>query len=269
MQFMILRRSDRRSEAGLPVAALELGASLAPSAGGLRLRRVDGAWQQQPGPFPADELIAGFVMLEADSCAAAAEQLRRWPLADEAAEFEIRAAGCPGGCVGFDPQRGTPAGTLPRANPALKRYAVLLRSDAASESDLAPPPAVIDSMNRANEAGVRDGVLLAGEGLKSTAQGARVRFGGGRVSVVDGPFTEVKELIAGYWLLQAVSCEQAAALAMAYPYPQPGDLTLELREVVDPAAAAAFTPALREAEQRMRAQQLESGMHAGLGGAGR
>jgi hypothetical protein len=268
MQFMILRRADRHTEAGLPVAALEPGASLAPSAEGLRLRRVDGVWQQRPGPFPADELIAGFVMLEADSVQHAAQQVCGWPPAGAEAEFEIRAAGCPGGCVGFDMQRGTPAGTLPRPDPALRRYAVLMRSDAVLESDLAPPPAVIETMNRANEAGVRDGVLLAGEGLKGTASGARVRLGGGRASVVDGPFTEVKELIAGYWMLQAASREQAAALAMAYPYPMPGELALEIREVV-PAPAAAFTPALREAEQRMRAQQLEGGLHATLGGAGR
>lgn len=261
MQFMIMRRANQNTEDGQLPPALEPGAFLRPSKGGVRMLRTAGEWRLQEGPFPSRELVAGFTMLDADSMEDALEQVCAWPLADSGAVFEIRVAGYPGGGIGFD-ERGTAAGTLPRRNLQLKRYAVFLRADAYSEADSAPPPEVIDIMNRYNEAGVRNGVLLAGEGLRGSASGVRLHFALSQCSVVDGPFTDVKELIAGYWMLQAAGLEQAIEWARSYPFPVPlaEDLRLEVREICELPHWQYFTPQLRRAEQLMRAQWLETGL---------
>lgn len=235
MQFMILRRADQGTEAeGFPPPQLEQAVPSAkwlhPSASGVRMRRAGGQWEVTPAPFaPADELVAGYTFIEADNREQALAWAAGWPTADGEgnAVLEVREAGCPGGCVGFD------TGAAPRTN----AYAVLLRSDAGSEADLEPPPAVIDTMNRANQAGIRAGIALAGEGLKSTARGGRVKFSGGKPSIIDGPFAEVKELIAGYWLIQAESLEQAMDWVRSYPFPHPDALEVELRTVHIPAGA--------------------------------
>lgn len=257
MEFMVLRRANQSTERGIQPPALEPGTFLRPSAEAVRLLRRDGVWREQHGPFAPKELVAGFVLLEAASREDIIEQVRWWPLFDSGAVYEIRDAGCPGNCVGFD-ERGTAAGTVPQRQEALKRYVVFLRADGDSEADLAPPAEVIDVMNAANEAGVRQGVLLAGEGLKGSASAARVHYANSRTSVVDGPFTEVKELIAGYWMLQAASRDEAVAWAKAYPYPQPGDITLEIREACERKAHVDFTPEMIKAEERMRAELLEA-----------
>jgi hypothetical protein len=285
MAYMVMRRADGRAGTARAAALPVPGMTLKAGEGAVRLLRRAGRWQLDAGPFPPSELVAAFALLEAASLPEAVEQVCSWPADGEDAIYELRAAGCPGGCVGFD-ERGTAGGNLPQRRPELTRYVVFIRSDANAERDLAPPPAAIDAMNRHNEQGVRDGVLLAGEGLKSSARGARVRLAGGASTVVDGPFTEVKELIAGYWMLQAASREGALAWMQRYPYPGDGDLTLELREVCEGGVGGegcemaegrgahdaqqtlegAFTPALRAAEQHLRASQLETGMQAALAG---
>ena len=245
MQFMILRRGDKVSETeGFPspelVRAVPSAKWLQPSASGLRMTRSGGQWRVSgEGPFDARELVAGYAFIEADSREQAAQWASQWPVADAEgqAELEVRQAGCPGGCVGFDMEtlpQGAPAGLQPaELKPGLKPYAVLLRSDAGSEADLEPPASVIDTMNRANLAGIRAGIALAGEGLRSSAKGARVKFSGGKASIIDGPYTEVKELIAGYWVVQAESIEGAMDWVKNYPYPHPPemDVVVELRAV--------------------------------------
>ena len=231
MHYMILRRGDRNTElADFPSAGLKAavpgGRWLHPSARGARMRRHDGVWTIQEGPF-ADtrELVAGFTIIEASSKQEAIEQARRWPSTDGEGELtlEVRETGCPGGCHGLDTQ----------SPPQLTPVIILLRSSPELEADVMPPVAVIDRMNAANEAGVKAGTLLAGDGLKGTAKGARVKFTGGRSSVIDGPFTEIKELIAGFWLLQVADISQAYDWVRNYPYPFPGDMEVELREVVN------------------------------------
>ncbi|MRW89388.1 hypothetical protein GJ699_05280 [Duganella sp. FT80W] len=268
MEFMVLRRANQSTERGVQPPALEPGTFLRPSVEAVRLQRRDGVWTEQRGPFPPRELVAGFVLLEAASRDDIVEQVRWWPLFDSGAVYEIRDAGCPGNCVGFD-ERGTAAGTIPQRKEELTRYVVFLRSDGDTESDAVPPPEVIDVMNEHNEAGVQQGVLLAGEGLKGTGSAVRVHYANSKTSVVDGPFTEVKELIAGYWMLQASSREQAIAWAKAYPYPQPGDLTLEIREACERKAHAEFTPEMVAAEERMRADMLEAGLRNAFSKAAR
>lgn len=268
MEFMVLRRANQSTERGIQPPALEPGTFLRPSAQAVRLLRRDGEWSEVRGPFPPKELVAGFVLLEAESRADIIEQVRWWPLFDSGAVYEIRDAGCPGNCVGFD-ERGTAAGTIPQRKEELTRYVVFLRSDADSEADAVPPPEVIDVMNATNEQGVQQGVLLAGEGLKGTANAARVHYANSRTTVVDGPFTEVKELIAGYWMLQAASMEEAIAWAKSYPYPQPGDITLEVREACERVSHTEFTPEMVAAEARMRAELLEAGLRNAFSKAAR
>lgn len=235
MQYMILRRADRSTEADdFPppelVQAMPSVKWLHPSAQGVRMRRQDGDWSVARPPYlDTPELVAGFTIIEADSREQALARAAAWPTADAEgnAVLEVREAGCPGGCVGFDTGEA----------PSTTAYAVLLRSDQATEADLEPPPSVIDTMNRANQAAIEAGVALAGEGLKSSARGGRVRFSGGKPSIVDGPFAEVKELIAGYWLIQADSLEQAMAWVKSYPFPHPDALEVELRTVFIPGRA--------------------------------
>ncbi len=275
MQFMILRRADHGTEAdGFPppqlVQALPGAKWLHPSASGVRMRRAGGRWSVTPAPFAApEELVAGYTFIEADSLEQALAWAAGWPTADGEghAVLEVREAGCPGGCVGFDVTAGAgladgdDAGAIaggtagagagaaahavsgeggatgPGAAPRGDLYAVLLRSDTGSEADLEPPPSVIDTMNRANRAGIAAGIALAGEGLKSSARGGRVKFSGGKPSFIDGPFAEVKELIAGYWLIRAASLGQAMDWVRSYPFPHPDALEVELRTVHVPAHA--------------------------------
>lgn len=259
MEFMVLRRANQSTERGEQPPALEPGVFLRPSTEAVRLTRRDGAWTQNDGPFSPKELIAGFTLVEAASREDVIEQVRWWPLFDSGAVYEIRDPGCAGECHSFD-ERGTVLGNVPRRDVALKRYVVFLRSDVEAEADLIPPPEVIDRMNETNEAGVRERVLLSGSGLRGTATGARVHFANSKTTVVDGPFTEVKELIAGYWMVQAASREAAIAWAQSYPYPHPGDLTLEIREACERIEHQEFTPEMRAAEERLRAELLEAGL---------
>jgi hypothetical protein len=268
MEFMVLRRANQSTERGIQPPALEPGTFLRPSAQAVRLLRREGEWSEVQGPFPPKELVAGFVLLEAETRDDIIEQVRWWPLFDSGAVYEIRDAGCPGNCVGFD-ERGTAAGTIPQRKEALTRYVVFLRSDADSESDAVPPPEVIDVMNEHNESGVLQGVLLAGEGLKGSAGATRIHYANSKTTVVDGPFTEVKELIAGYWMLQAASMADAIKWAKAYPYPQPGDITLEVREACERVAHTEFTQEMVAAEARLRAELLEAGLRNAFSKAAR
>ena len=228
MQYMVIRKADATSEQDdFPSAELVQavpGAKWLRSSadGGLRMRRRDGQWQYQEGPFD-DVSVAGFTFVDADDRSAASAAAARWPTADAegGAVLEVREAGCPGGCVGFD--TGAP--------PKHTAWAILLRSDAVAEQDFEPPAEIIDIMNRANRAGVAVGVALSGEGLKSTARGARVKFSGGKPFITDGPFAEVKELIAGYWAVDAATRDDVIAWVKSYPYPNPGDMEVELRKV--------------------------------------
>ena len=281
MRYMLLRRSDRGHEEGKQPPASALAAlqaytdsmqeagvlraseSFLPSAHGVRLKLGDAA-QLMDGPF-ADpkEMIAGFAIIDVPGKEEALDWLRRWPAEDDGAEIELREGGCPGGCAEVRAEPGiVPVG---------KRYAVLLRSSRDLEDETPVAQARLDTLDAHNAREAKAGVLLAADGLRTTARGARVKMAAGKLSVVDGPFTEIKELIAGYWLIRVASLDDAIAWAKRNPYPCGPEVEVEIREVAEQAVAGtaaqgdpAFTPALREAEQRMRAQQLESGMQAQL-----
>jgi hypothetical protein len=135
------------------------------------------------------------------------------------------------------------------------RFMVMVRATRNSEAGLMPGEKLLADMGRFNEELVKAGVMLAGEGLQPSSKGARVRFSGGRRTVIDGPFAETKELIAGFWLWQVKSKEEAIEWVKRCPDPMPGeDSEIEIRQLFEAEDfGAEFTPELREQEQRLRA----------------
>jgi hypothetical protein len=137
------------------------------------------------------------------------------------------------------------------------RFMMLVRANKDSEAGVMPGEDLLAAMGNYNEKLVKAGVLLAGEGLHPSSKGARVRFSGETLSVVDGPFPE-RELIAGFWLIQVPSKEAAIEWAKRCPNPMEGDSEIEIRQVFEAEDfGEAFTPELREQEECLRAQANE------------
>jgi hypothetical protein len=137
------------------------------------------------------------------------------------------------------------------------RFMVLVKADANSEAGVMPDAQLLADMGKYNEELVKAGVLLAGEGLHPSSRGARVKFSGDKRTVIDGPFTETKELIAGFWLIQVKSREEAIEWVKRIPNPMPGtEPEIEIRQVFDPEdfgpELAAQVPEVFEAERRFR-----------------
>jgi hypothetical protein len=133
------------------------------------------------------------------------------------------------------------------------RVMVLVPADANSENGVMPDAKMLTDMGNFNEELVKAGVMLAGEGLHPTSKAARVRFDGDKRTVIDGPFTESKELIAGYWLWQVRDMDEAIEWIKRAPFE--GGVQIELRPVFEEDDfGEAFTPELREQERRLRAQ---------------
>ena len=134
------------------------------------------------------------------------------------------------------------------------RFMVMVRAAKDSETGALPDPKLVEEMGKYNEELARAGVLLAGEGLHPSSRGARVRFSGSKRTVIDGPFAETKELIAGYWLFQVRSLHEAIEWVKRAPNPFPGqDSEVEIRRVYELADFdAVLTPEAREREQRLQ-----------------
>ncbi len=129
----------------------------------------------------------------------------------------------------------------------------IVKATADSEAGVMPDPGLLEAMTRFNEALANAGVLLAGEGLKPSSHGARVRFDGPQRQVIDGPFAETKELIAGFWLWQVRSMEEAIEWARRCPNPHPTPCEIELRPLFEmDDFGEALTPELREREARLQ-----------------
>lgn len=132
------------------------------------------------------------------------------------------------------------------------RFMMMVRADEKMEQGALPTEQELAEMGRFNEELFRAGVLLAGEGLQPSSKGARVRFSGGRPSVIDGPFAETKELIAGFWIIEVKSREEAIEWARRVPFT---DGEIELRQVFEAEDfGEEFTPELREQEDELRAK---------------
>ncbi|MEP6800727.1 MAG: YciI family protein [Acidobacteriota bacterium] len=136
------------------------------------------------------------------------------------------------------------------------RFLVIVKANKDSEMGALPDEKLLAEMGRFNEELANAGVLLAAEGLHPTSKGARVRFSGDRRTVIDGPFSETKELIAGFWLFQVKSKEEAIEWVKRSPNPFPDrDSEIEIRQVFEADDfGAEFTPELRAQEERIRAQ---------------
>jgi hypothetical protein len=136
------------------------------------------------------------------------------------------------------------------------RVMVMVKATKNSEAGKMPGEALLAEMGRFNEDLVKAGVMLVGEGLKPSREGKRVRFSDGARSVIDGPFTETKELVAGFWIWQVKSMEEALAWVKRCPDPMPGEASeIEIRPVFEAEDfGAEFTPDLREREGRLRAE---------------
>ncbi len=135
------------------------------------------------------------------------------------------------------------------------RFMVLVKATKDSEAGVLPDEKILTEMGKFNEELVKAGVMLSGEGLHASSKGARVRFDGAKRTVIDGPFTETKELIAGFWIWQVKSKEEAIEWVKRCPNPFPGESEIEIRQVFEADDfGAEFTPELREQEERLRAQ---------------
>jgi len=140
------------------------------------------------------------------------------------------------------------------------RVMVMVKATKESEAGQMPSQELLTEMGKFNEELVKAGVMLAGEGLHPSSKGARVRFSGDKRTVTDGPFTETKELVAGYWLWQVRSMDEAIEWAKRCPNPMEQGGELELRPVFEAEDfGEEFTPELREQEERLRAQIGERG----------
>jgi hypothetical protein len=243
MQFLIVRKADNDSEAGVaPTRELVdamaehldtlaadrrflAGEGLKPSHNGVRVSFDEGRRAVLvDGPFAeTKELVAGFSIIEAGSIEEAMEWVKGWPVEDAHghAEIEVRPIGCPGGLSGFgDPAEGESNRT---------RWIVMLKANERSETDFNPGPEILGRMAEANRAGYEAGFLLAGQGLSSSRHAKRVRFSKGQPTVFDGPFAEIKEMVAGFWVLRADSLDDVVAWTETYPFPDGDDARLEIR----------------------------------------
>jgi len=135
------------------------------------------------------------------------------------------------------------------------KFMVMVRADKNTEAGVMPSEKLLAEMGKFNEELVKAGVLLAGEGLQASSKGARVRFNGSKRTVIDGPFAETKELIAGFWILQVKSKEEVIEWIKRCPNPLEGECEIEIRQVFEAEDfGAEFTPELRAQEERLREQ---------------
>jgi len=138
------------------------------------------------------------------------------------------------------------------------RFMVMVKATKDSEAGKMPSREGLEAMGKFNEELAKAGILLAGEGLQPSSKGARVRFSGAKRTVIDGPFAETKELVAGFWLWQVKSKEEAIEWVKRCPNPMPGDSEIEIRQIFEAEDFGdALTPELREQDQRLR-RKLES-----------
>ena len=136
------------------------------------------------------------------------------------------------------------------------RIMVIVKATKSSEAGSMPTEQLLKDMGKYNEELVKAGIMQAGEGLKPSREGKRVKFSGGKTTVVDGPFSETKELIAGYWMWQVESMDEALAWARKCPNPMPGEEgVLEIRPLYEAEDfGEEFTPELRKHEEQLRAE---------------
>ena len=139
------------------------------------------------------------------------------------------------------------------------RFMVIIKADKNSEAGALPSQELLTAMGKYNDELAKAGVLLAGEGLHPTSKGARVRFSGNKRTVIDGPFAESKELIAGFWIFQVKSKEEAIEWVKRCPNPMEGDPEIEIRQIFEAEDfGPALTPELRQQEESLRSDMRKA-----------
>jgi hypothetical protein len=233
MRFMIIRKSAENTEAGARpspelltamvgfhedlarAGIFKEGDGLKPSSVSTRVRLKGKKLAVVDGPFAeTKELVAGYSVIEVPSKDDALAIMRRWPEEDGDVELELRLLYGPEDFP-VDPAAGEPPPppAPPERKPGTTRYALLLKSDARAESGAPPDPKAFAAMDGLIGEAVASGAMLGGQGLKRSALGAKLRRTRGKLTVVDGPFTESKEMIAGFTLLQYASKQEAIDFA--------------------------------------------------------
>jgi hypothetical protein len=280
MRFMMLIKGDEQSEAGgLPdekiieamlnynqdlvnAGALLAAEGLYPSSKGARVKFSCGKPIVTDGPFAeAKEVIAGYWLIQARSKTEAIEWAVRCPGGQlevrqvyELSDFPVNAE--ESGWREKEAEQRAASDTSRPVEPGRKQFMILRMADKDTEAGSMPSEPLLAAMGAYNEEMMRAGVFLTGEGLYPSAQGAWVDFVRGKQTVIDGPFTEAKELIAGFTLIQVKSKEEAIAWVKRWPaLDGGGEVELKVREVF--AAddfGAELTPELRELQERQRAQ---------------
>ncbi len=140
------------------------------------------------------------------------------------------------------------------------RFMVMVKATKDSEAGVLPSKELLEEMGKFNEELVKAGVMLAGEGLHSSSKGVRVRFSGKKRTVVDGPFAETKELVAGFWIWQVKSREEAIEWVKRCPNPTGAEGEIEIRQIMEPEDfGPELTPELKQPEQRLRAKAKKAG----------
>ncbi len=134
------------------------------------------------------------------------------------------------------------------------RFIVMVKATKESEEGVMPDPKLLEDMQKFNEELVKAGVMLAGEGLHPSSKGVRVKFAGKKREVIDGPFTETKELVAGFWLWQVKSLDEAIEWVKRCPNPFHTESEIEIRQVYETADFAEISPEVVEKEERLRAE---------------
>ncbi len=263
MRFMLLVKATKDFEAGvfpdektlsqmadwneeLARAGARLGCErLQPSSKGTRVRYANGKFTVTDGPFTeTKELVAGYCLIEAKSLDEAIGWAKRIPFTNhevdirplfELSDFPVDPAETPEGWREKEEQmRAAP----PARRPGTIKYLGLLKADPDTEAGKMPDEKMLAAMGQYLEEAMKAGIFLAGEGLKPSAKSARVRYDGGRRTVIDGPFTETKELVAGYALLQFASKEEAIEWTKRFvqvdaPGRYKGEAECEIRPVFD------------------------------------
>jgi hypothetical protein len=139
------------------------------------------------------------------------------------------------------------------------RFIVFVKATKDSEAGIMPSEQLLRDMGNFNEELVKAGVMLAGEGLQPSSKGARVRFSGNKRTVIDGPFAETKELVAGFWIWKCKSLEEAIEWVKRCPNPMPGESDIEIRQIFEAEDfGAEFTPELRKQEERILAEAAKN-----------
>lgn len=299
MRFMMMLRSDTRTEAGvmpdeklltamgnyndelIEANAMLAGEGLKPSSKGTLVHRQGKNITVTDGPYSeATELVAGYWIIQVASKQEAIDWARRIPFgavptSDEGVvdlaqiyeldDFPVDPAEQPGGWRDEE-QRARDAGPPPR-KPGTKRYIVMLRGDARTESGELPTEEGLTQMGALIEELVQSGTLLAGEGLKPSSQGARVKFSKGRTTVIDGPYAEAKELVAGFSLIQVASKAEAVDFAKRWLQIHADSVgtdeaTIEIRELFElediPVDPAEKPDGWRRKEETFRERSAQS-----------